>query len=154
LTILRIIHIILAVACLGIGIGIFYQTKGTKKHKTLGFLYLSALILVNITAYLITDQSGVPLSVIISIITLFCGFLPVLLRRPKKNWFKIHAYLMCWSYVVLFDAGASQLISKIPAFQNPLGFIVPTLIMIFIGARLINSKVPKILSNFKQEQLL
>lgn len=147
-----IVHLVLAIAALVLGAAMFAREKGGSRHRSLGYLYSLALLLVNLSALSVyADSSGFgPFHVLalISLATLAGGFVPALLRRPGGAWLDLHAYFMCWSYVGLVAAGVAQM-STMLAGPGRLMVVAPAAIVVLAGALLIHGRVPRILSRFR-----
>lgn len=144
-------HAALAVASLIVGAMVLFQRKGGARHRLLGYLYAVALLLVNVSALLVYEESSGPgpfhVLALISLATLSGGFIPALLRRPRKSWLQVHAYFMSWSYVGLVAAGAAQMATKL-AGSGVLQVATPTALVVGVGALLIHTRIPGILSGF------
>ena len=127
------------------------QQKGGSRHRVLGYLYSGALLLVNLSALSVYEQSSGPgpfhVLALISLATLTGGFVPASLRYPRNSWLELHAYFMSWSYVGLLAAGAAQMATK---FVGPgsLQVVIPSVLIVLVGAILIHSRVPRTLSGF------
>ena len=127
------------------------QQKGGSRHRVLGYLYSSALLSVNLSALSVYEQSSGPgpfhVLALISLATLAGGFVPASLRCPRDSWVELHAYFMSWSYVGLLAAGAAQMATK---FVGPgsLQVVIPSVLIVLVGAILIHSQVPRTLSGF------
>lgn len=149
-------HIALAIASLTLGAVVFLQQKGGGRHRLLGYLYAGALLLVNVSALLVYEESSDlgPFHVLalISLVTLSAGFIPAFLRWPRGSWLGAHAYFMSWSYVGLVAAGAAQMATKL-AGPGMLQVVVPTALIVLVGALLIHGRVPGILSGFAHQRM-
>lgn len=145
-------HTALAIASLTLGALVFFQQKGGGRHRLLGYLYAGALLLVNSSALLIYEESSglgpFHILALISLATLGAGFIPAFLRWPGDSWLEAHAYFMSWSYVGLVAAGAAQMVTKLVG-PGGLQVVIPIALTVLVGALLIHSRVPKILSGFK-----
>lgn len=144
-------HVALAIASLILGAMIFLQQKGGRRHRRLGYLYAGALLLVNSSALLVYEDSPgfgpFHILAMVSLATLSGGFIPAFLRRPADVWLEFHAYFMSWSYVGLVAAGASQMgTSLVGPGWSPV--VIPTVLIMVVGALLIHGRVPGILSRF------
>lgn len=146
----------LAIASLTLGAIVFFQQKGGGRHRFLGYLYTGALLLVNVSALLVYEESSglgpFHILALISLATLSGGFIPVFLRWPGDSWLEAHAYFMSWSYVGLVAAGAAQMVTM---FIGPgvLQVMIPTVLIVLVGALLIHSRVPEILPGFARGKM-
>lgn len=142
-------HIALAIASLMLGAMVFLQKKGGGRHRLFGYLYAGALLLVNSSALLVYEESSglgpFHILALISLATLSGGFVPAFLRWPRDSWLEAHAYFLSWSYVGLVAAGAAQMATKLvgPGVRP---VVIPTVLIVLVGALLIHSRVPEILS--------
>lgn len=149
--ILGTVHFAFASIALILGFAVFFKPKGTSAHRVLGYLYSGGLLLVNLSALSVYEDSSGPgpfhTLALISLATLAAGFLAAFLRRPKDSWLNFHAYLMSWSYVGLVAAGAAQTATKF-AGPGTRQVLVPTILIVLVGGLLIHTHVPKILVGF------
>lgn len=143
------VHVALAITSLVLGALVFFQKKGGRRHRLLGYLYAGALLLVNVSALLVYDELSGPgpfhVLAVVSLVTLSAGFVPALLRRPEGAWLGLHAYFMSWSYVGLVAAGVAQVATKLVG-PGVLPVLLPSIVTVLAGALLIHSRVPEILS--------
>ena len=143
------LHVALAVASLTLGAAVFIRRKGGGWHRSLGYLYAGALMLVNVSALLVYEETSGPgpfhVLAVVSLATLAAGVVPAFFRRPVGSWVGSHAYFMSWSYVGLVAAGVAQAATML-AGPGVLPVVVPTIIVVVVGALLIHSRVPGILS--------
>jgi uncharacterized membrane protein len=140
------IHFLLAIACLFFGAMIFVQQKGGSRHRLFGYLYSASLLIVNISALFVYEDSvGVgPFHILalISLATLSAGFIPAFLRKPA-SWTILHAYFMSWSYVGLVAAGVAQIATELFMLPGTITVGLPSLIVTGIGGLLIHTRVPE-----------
>lgn len=143
------IHVVLAISAIAVGATIFLSKKGGRSHRTLGYLYSVALLLVNISALSVYRDSEGPgpfhILALVSLVTLGAGVLPAFVRKPKTTWMPRHAYFMSWSYVGLVAAGAGQLAAMISELPGVVAVGVPSLIVVLIGGAVIHARVPEAL---------
>lgn len=149
-------HAVLAVASLIVGAMVLFQQKGGTRHRLLGYLYAGALLLVNVSALSVYEESSGPgpfhVLALISLATLSGGFIPAFLRRPKNSWLQVHAYFMSWSYAGLVAAGAGQMATKLLG-PGVLQVATPTALVVGVGALLIHTRTPRILSSFARRRM-
>ena len=112
------IHTSAAMAALLFGAFIFPMVKGTYVHKVFGYLYASALLSTNVTAfglYHLTGHFGLfHVAAIVSFLTLLAALIPVITRRPTKSWLTLHYKYASWSYVGLLAAALSEAAVRLP----------------------------------------
>lgn len=113
-----LIHLMSAVFALIFGSFILADTKGTVFHRRIGYLYALSMIALNVTAlmiYRVFQKFGVfHIAAVISLLTLFAGMIPVILRKPKKNWFGLHFNFMYWSVMGLYAAFVAEMSIRLP----------------------------------------
>jgi uncharacterized membrane protein len=111
-TLLGWLHLVAATLALSVGGLVFVSRKGTKRHVLLGRAYGLALLLVNLPALLLYEESGSfgPFHVlaIVSLFTLTAGLAPLLLGYRTRPYRVRHGFFVAWSYVGLVAAGLAQ----------------------------------------------
>jgi uncharacterized membrane protein len=145
---LGFIHMIFGIVALVAGTAVLFLRKGTRWHRTLGHLYLTNMLALNISALFIYRLFGSfgPFHwlVLISLLMLLAGMVPVLTRRPKGRWLQMHASFLNGSYVGLVAATASEITSRIPGTEESFGLVVAgtSVAIIVIGGLLIQWLTP------------
>ncbi len=146
------IHTIFGIVALLAGTAVILTRKGTRWHRTLGHVYLSNMLALNVTALFIYKLYGrfgpfhwMALS---SLLTLIVGMIPVFTRRPKGGWLELHAAFINGSYVGLVAATAAEITSRIPGTENAFGPVVAgtTILVIAAGTFLIRHYLPRSIS--------
>jgi uncharacterized membrane protein len=149
---LATVHVVFAIVALTFGAAVACRPKGDKRHRALGYFYAISLLLVNVSALSVyEDSAGVgPFHVlaVVSLITLLGGFIPAFLRRPAPWWLDLHAYLMSWSYVGLVAAGVAQIATMSSSLPGWFTVGVPSVLVVLVGGAIIHLQVPKILAAF------
>jgi len=83
-----LIHFIASLFALLLGTLVLVLPKGTLKHKIIGRLYALTMLVVLTTAFMIYRLFGTwgifHWTAVISSLTLICGLIPILTRRPNK----------------------------------------------------------------------
>lgn len=137
-------HLTAAVSALSIGAFILAARKGTRKHRVLGSAYLGTMILVNVAALSIFEDSVGPgifhYLASVSIATITLGYLSVLIARWLQRPPVVHAYLMLWSYAGLTAAGTGQAAAILEL--NVGASVLATLIVFGIAIHSRNIPVP------------
>ena len=103
------LHLLFSIISMIKGLIVILNTKGTKFHKRVGYLYVVNMILLNISSFFISNFNGFSIFhffAIVSLITILAGMYPVLKR--SKNWLQKHYYFMAWSVVGLYCAFWSE----------------------------------------------
>jgi uncharacterized membrane protein len=110
------IHWIAASTALIAAAAVFLSRKGTSRHRKLGWTYVMALLMVNISALAVYDISGgwgpFHWLALLSLATLGAGMMPAVRKRSGRRltgWLGYHSHLMAWSAIGLACAGISQL---------------------------------------------
>ncbi|MDI9356389.1 MAG: DUF2306 domain-containing protein [Chitinophagaceae bacterium] len=116
-----LIHLIVSVIALIAGTYVLLNTKGTVKHKKIGYIYVISMILLNITAFMIYRLFGkfgiFHWFAVLSCVTLALGMLPILLKRPKQYMY-MHFNYMYWSVVGLYCAFCAEVLTRMPSIFN------------------------------------
>ena len=140
-------HLAVAVISMITGLVVVFNTKGTKFHKRIGYVYVVNMLLLNISSFFISNFNGFSIFhffAIVSLVTIFGGMYAVLKRT--KNWIYSHYYFMSWSVVGLYCAFWSEVGTR---FVNNMkdfwwAVAIATFLTAFIGARIINKNAKKI----------
>lgn len=103
------LHLLFSIISMITGLIVVLNTKGTKFHKRVGYVYVVNMLLLNISSFFISNFNGFSIFhffAIVSLITILAGMYPVLKR--SKNWLQKHYYFMAWSVVGLYCAFWSE----------------------------------------------
>ena len=115
-----LIHLIVSIIALITGLYILLKTKGTKRHKQIGYIYVFSMILLNVTAFMIYRVYGkfgiFHYFAIISSLTLFAGLYPVLSKK-SKDYLLQHFNYMYWSVIGLYCAFMAELFTRLPIIK-------------------------------------
>jgi uncharacterized membrane protein len=113
-----LIHFIASIFALLLGTIVLVLTKGTLKHKIVGRLYTLTMIVVLTTAFMTYRLFGnwgiFHWTAVISSLTLICGLIPILIRRPTGNYISLHFSFMYWSIIGVYGAFVSETLVRIP----------------------------------------
>ena len=143
------IHTIFGLVALVAGTAVVFLPKGTRWHRTLGHVYLSNMLALNISALFIYRLYGhfgpFHWMAIASLLTLIIGMVPVFTRLPKGSWLQLHAAFINGSYVGLVAGFVSEITSRIPGTEESFGLVVglTTAIIIGVGVVLIHRNLPQ-----------
>jgi len=147
-----LVHTLLGVAALLLGLAVLLRGKGTGVHRRIGQAYVLSMLLLNATALMIYDLTGrfgpFHVASLVSLATVGAGFAPVYVRRPRATWMHLHAMFMCWSYVGLLSAFASEIATRVPGIRFGSAVVAATVPVVAGGAMLIHTRVPRILARF------
>jgi len=113
-----LIHLVTALLATGFGTAILIMKKGTKVHVRVGYAYVSSMVMMLATSFMLYRLFGhfgiFHFSSIASSLTLLGGMIPVIFKIPKKSWLDFHLGLMYWSVIGLYAAFASEVFTRIP----------------------------------------
>jgi uncharacterized membrane protein len=165
------------VACFAIVAGavvILSGPKGTRRHRQLGWTYVTAMLLTNATALMIYGLFGgfgpFHVAAIMSLISLTGGVLSIRSARRARLrgqlWLRAHRieghyWWICFSYVGLIAALASETITRVPALRAFSGgpgvtFAIAvggaTAVVFAVGTWAIMSQRRRLLSPFQPHQ--
>lgn len=111
------VHTVFALVAMLSGGYVIAKPKGDHQHKISGYVYIVTMLLMNITA-LFTQTLFVfgPFHylALFSLGTVVFAISCPLMLRQNTNWLNWHFQAMCWSYVGLWAAFASELIVRLP----------------------------------------
>jgi uncharacterized membrane protein len=128
-----LVHLIACMISLLSGTFVLIMEKGTRTHKSIGYIYFIFMLIVNGTAFGLYHLFGrfgpFHIAALISLATLLAGMFPVLLRT--NSWLNYHFAFMYYSVMGLYAAFASEVIVRIPglAFGPAVG-IATAVVMI------------------------
>jgi uncharacterized membrane protein len=143
------IHTIFGLVALAAGTAVLLIRKGTRWHRTLGHVYLTAMVSLNVSGLFIYNLYGhfgpFHWMALGSLLTLIAGMVPVFTRRPKGSWLAWHAVFINGSFVGLVAATAAEVTSRIPGTEDIFGLVVgvTSALVIGIGAALIHRSLPR-----------
>ena len=113
-----LIHFIASMFALLLGTLILVIPKGTSKHKIIGRLYALTMLVVLTTAFMTYRLFGTwgifHWTAVISSLTLVCGIIPILIRRPTNNYISLHFSFMYWSIMGVYGAFVSETLVRMP----------------------------------------
>ena len=111
------IHLLASVLALVTGLYVLITTKGTKRHRQIGYVYAFSMVLLNLTAFMIYRLYGkfglFHWLAVFSCLTLFAGMYPVISKKTK-NYLLIHFNFMYWSVIGLYCALMAEIFSRLP----------------------------------------
>ena len=147
------VHIIFSVVALIAGTIVVATGKGTRWHRTLGHIYLTCMLALNISALFIYRLFGTfgPFHwlAVYSLAIIVIGMVPVFTRWPKRSWLTWHAAAISGSYVGLVAAFFAEITSRLPGTEQSFGQVVTitSVIVNAIGFFVIFYYLPKIDKN-------
>lgn len=143
------IHTIFGLVALAAGTAVILMRKGTGWHRTLGHVYLTNMLALNISGLFIYRLYGhfgpFHWMAVASLLILLVGMVPVFTRRPAGGWLRLHAAFINGSYVGLVAATASEMTSRLPGTEDHFNLVVglTSLLIIAVGAALIHFSLPR-----------
>jgi len=113
---LGLVHLIAALISFALGTMVLVVRKGTVFHKRIGYGYVVAMLMVNLTAFMIYRLFGgfgiFHVAAIISLVSVILGMVPI--YRKNKDWRIHHFSWMYWSVIGLYAAFASEVLTRVP----------------------------------------
>ena len=111
-------HFIASILALLLGTLVLFLPKGTLKHKIIGRLYSMTMLVVLTTAFMTYRLFGAwgifHWTAVISSLTLICGLIPILKKRPTNNYISLHFSFMYWSIMGVYGAFVSETLVRMP----------------------------------------
>ena len=112
-----LIHLLAALLDVVLGARILFMRKATRWHRRLGYVFVTAMLVTDITALTLFGLNGrfnlLHGFAIVSLVSLALGMYCVLARRPDPHWFDWHLNFMTWSYIGLIAALVSETATRI-----------------------------------------
>ncbi|GAB3947121.1 hypothetical protein GCM10028805_18800 [Spirosoma harenae] len=151
------IHVYSAVAALLLGTCVLLMPKATRAHKQIGYGYVVAMILVNITAFMIYRLFGkfgpFHIAAIFSSVSIIGGMIPIIFRRYVSTWLYYHYYFMNWSVIGLYAAfWAETLVRLFPMKQFWPVVAIATGLTAFLGSYFVNRHKTTFFQRFAPKQ--
>ena len=147
-------HVVAALSALLAGAAVLLLPKGTHTHRTIGTLYVLALVLANVAALSLHRENAFGVFhalAVVSLVTIAVGLSPLLLGKRSETVIGTHAYCMTWSYAGLVAAGCGQLAVAVGQDLRP--WVVPVVIgtVLSISGVVIFGRVPSIVERVVTE---
>lgn len=115
------LHTLFALLAMAAGLLVILLNKGTRRHKLAGWVYVSAMIALNVSAFYVhvLYQFGpFHYMAIFSLLTVLAGVSAPLLFRSWGGWLRLHYDLMLWSYVGLMAAFVAEVAVRLPFVKS------------------------------------
>ncbi|WP_299114623.1 DUF2306 domain-containing protein [uncultured Winogradskyella sp.] len=140
-------HFITSILAMLSGTIVLLNKKGTMFHKRTGYVYVTSMLLLNISSFFIVNFGGFSLFhffAIASLATVLGAIIPTI--RRVKNWFQYHFYFMSWSVVGLYCAFWAEVGTRFVNNMADFWWMVAlaTGITGYIGSRIINREAKKL----------
>lgn len=142
------VHLTFGIVALLAGTAVVLTRKGTRWHRTLGHVYLTNMVALNVSALFIYNLFGTfgPFHWLAlgSLFSLLVGMIPVFTRRPKRGWLQRHAAFIGGSYVGLLAATAAEITSRLPGTEESFGLVVAgtSIVVMVAGGTLVARYLP------------
>lgn len=111
-------HIASAVIAMVLGAWVLLRRKGDRRHRSLGYGYVSAMGVVNLSAFGLYGLFGTfgpfHVAAIISLLTMLAGLRPAIQRPRPADWMVRHMTYMYWSVIGLYAAFFSEVMVRLP----------------------------------------
>jgi uncharacterized membrane protein len=138
-------HMVFGVVALLAGTLVVLTRKGSRYHRTAGHVYFTSMLALNLTGLLIYRLTGgfnfFHATALFSLACLVTGLLPVVLRRPKKSWLRLHGSFMSGSYVGLVAAAVSEVVTRVPGWDFTSAVGAATVLIVAVGIYLIHTRM-------------
>ena len=156
---LGIFHTACSLIALGTGLVVVLNPKGTQRHRVIGYMYVAAMLALNISALMIYRVFGRfgPLHIfaIISLLSVIAGLVPAI--RKQAGWLNRHYTSMSWSYLGLLAAAAAETLTRLPIFDRSwagfgISVALATVTVTGIGAWIIQRKRASVMAAVGRRQ--
>jgi uncharacterized membrane protein len=162
-------HFATAIVALSTGAAVLLMTKGTRRHRRIGWVYVAAMVTMNGSALFIYRLFGgfgpFHAFALISLAGIIAGTVAAIRARrarierdlPRRSRLVAQHYqFMTWSYLGLCAAAVSEIATRVPAFRYAPGagaafgmaVGVATIAVMIVGGRLIIARRSGILQQF------
>ncbi|UOG76274.1 hypothetical protein MTX78_06655 [Hymenobacter tibetensis] len=115
------VHLVAALASLLLGTMVLALQKGGRRHKRLGYAYVSCLLVMLGTSFGIYRQYqgfGIfHVAALLSAVTLGAGMVPVLRKKPARTWRTLHYSFMYLSVLELYVALVAEVLVRMPGWS-------------------------------------
>jgi len=116
LTLAGAIHSVLAVWGIAVGLIQLLRPKRGPAHRARGYAFVYAMLVADGAAMLVFRFTGrfniFHVGAIMNMVCIIATMLPVLRSPRPPNWKIAHHYWICWSYVGLLAAAATEFVVR------------------------------------------
>ncbi|GAB3884645.1 DUF2306 domain-containing protein [Spirosoma agri] len=149
---LGFVHLIASLSAMLMGTIVILNPKRGTLHKRMGYAYVLSMLVLNLTVFQIYHLFGrfgpFHWLAMLSLLCLFGGFIPALIRRHVANWLHWHYYFMTWSVAGLYAAFWAELLTRtLPMGQFWPMVFVATGITMGISSYLIRKHASRLLAS-------
>jgi uncharacterized membrane protein len=109
-------HTLACLCALAAGATVLVGPKGTSRHRSVGRLYLLAMLATNLTALGIYRRGMFYFPhwfAVAALIAITIGFICVRVRRPRAYWLNAHLTCMVASYYMLIGGGVNEVFLRV-----------------------------------------
>lgn len=111
------LHIAAAVAAMLLGLLVLFRRKGTRSHRRLGYAYVAAMMVLNLSAFGMYRLFGIfgpfHIAAVVSTLTIAAGMRAILKRPRTQRTVELHLVFMYWSVLGLYAAFFSELMVRV-----------------------------------------
>ncbi len=111
------VHLGAALLSVAAGAFVLLRPKAGALHRRSGYVYASAMTLMNLTALSLYRLTGTVnffhIAAVASLVTLAVGLGFAIRRRPATVWIELHYRMMSWSYVGLLAALVAEVSTRV-----------------------------------------
>jgi uncharacterized membrane protein len=147
-----IIHTLAGIVALIAGAINLLRTKGTPRHRQMGWLYAAAMYLLIGTSFFIYEVFGrfgaFHILAIVSGFTLTLGLYFPLRRRHDPGWLEHHYFWMGFAYIGLVMATGSHFFAYVPQWPFWVGALAFWGLPFLIGTLLIYRQRKRLLGRY------
>jgi uncharacterized membrane protein len=146
------IHTAAAIVSLVLGAAVLLRAKGTRNHRRLGWTYLAAMVLLNVTAlaiYRLTGSFGpFHIAAVLSLASVTAGVIPAVRRRPAITWVERHYWWMTYSYLGLLAAAVAEVVTRVPGIDFWWTVVIASAAVFVVGAPIIRRRARTTIAPF------
>lgn len=139
------VHFVFALVGIASGTAVVMRRKGDRYHRTLGHMYLTSLIALNVTSLFMYRLTGAfnffHAAALASLFFVTVGTAAVVWRWPRKYWLRRHAYFITGSYVGLLAAAAAESATRFLRIPFNLSVFLATTAVMVVGFYLMLTRV-------------
>ena len=157
------VHVLAALLALFSGVYLISTTKGTNKHRWLGYVYISSMLIVNFSALIRYQLTGsfnfFHAAALASLVTITAAAWQLIRFKRTRMLAHIHAHgaLMVWSYYGLVAALIAETVTRaLPFMLHGDGgwtrFLIALSIFMLIGSVLTHRYIQRSVFQFRAPQ--
>jgi uncharacterized membrane protein len=148
------LHIAASAVALWAGGLVAVARKGTAYHRRIGWVFVAAMALVNVTALLVYRLTGAVtpfhVAAVFSLATVIAGVVPVRRKSPPRFWLWRHATWMAGSYVGLWAAAVAETATRLRVFPFWWAVFAATTLTMAVGAVMMSRMIPVSINSLRR----